>query len=47
VTGTTLALLVAVAATIVGCAAAGPAPQPTRLPCASLEACDDIYGDRR
>ena len=42
-----LALLLACGATFVGCAAAAPAPGPSRLPCTSLSACDGIYADRR
>jgi hypothetical protein len=39
---TAVVLLVALMATLVGCAAA-PSPAPSRLPCASLSACDRLY----
>jgi hypothetical protein len=44
---TALALLMACGATLVGCAAAAPAPGPSQLPCTSLSACDDIYAGNR
>jgi hypothetical protein len=44
---TALALLIAVAATVVGCAASAPAPAPSQLPCASFSACDDIWAGYR
>jgi hypothetical protein len=43
---TALALLVALMATLVGCAAA-PSPAPSRLPCASFSACDGLYAGKR
>jgi hypothetical protein len=44
---TALAVVLACAATIAGCSAATQAPAPSRLPCASLSACDDIYAGYR
>jgi hypothetical protein len=41
-----LALLVALMAVFVGCAAA-PTPASSQLPCASLSACDGLYAGRR
>jgi hypothetical protein len=44
---TALTLLIVVAATIVGCAGAGPTSPSSRLPCESLSACDRMYATGR
>jgi hypothetical protein len=44
---TALALLIAFAATLVGCSAVAPASAPSRLPCESLSACDGLYAGNR